>query len=86
MTGTGPTMVAPGDPRAVIWDLIAGPWRFAALRAIAVLGCADHLAAGPLTTTELAARWRPTLMGWAGCWPGRPAPGCWTSPHPAATP
>lgn len=71
MTGTGPTMVAPGDPRAVIWELIAGPWRFAALRAIAVLGCADHLAAGPLSTTELAARCRARpdglgrLLAWA---------------------
>jgi hypothetical protein len=54
MPDTGPGMVAPDDPRALIWDLIAGPWRFAAVHALAALDCADHLAAGPLSTAELA--------------------------------
>ena len=49
-------MVPPGDPRAVIWNLIRGPWRYAAVHALAELGCPAHLAAGPLPVTELAAR------------------------------
>jgi O-methyltransferase len=64
-------MVADGDPRAPVWDMIAGPWRFAALRAFAGLRCADYLAAGPLTAGELAGRCgaRPDalsrLLAWA---------------------
>jgi hypothetical protein len=49
-------MVPPGDPRAVVWNVIRGPWRFAAIYALAVLGCPGHLASGPLAITELAAR------------------------------
>jgi hypothetical protein len=56
LTGTDGAMVAPGDPRAAIWDLITGPWRFAALRTLVQLGCAGHLAAGPLAAAGLAAR------------------------------
>ncbi len=44
------------DPRAAIWNLLRGPWRFAALHALAELGCPAHVAAGPLHVTELAAR------------------------------
>jgi hypothetical protein len=64
-------MMGDGDPRAPVWDMIAGPWRFAALRAFAALRCADHLAAGPLTAGDLAARCgaRPDalsrLLAWA---------------------
>jgi hypothetical protein len=56
MPGTGQTMVGADDPRALIWNLIRGPWQYAALHALVVLGCADHLAVGPLTTQDLAAR------------------------------
>ncbi|GAA3115185.1 methyltransferase [Planomonospora alba] len=44
------------DPQAPIWDAIGGVSRFAALAVMAELGCADHLAEGPLSTGELAAR------------------------------
>lgn len=50
------SMVGPSDPRARVWNLIRGPWQFAAVYALAVLGCATHLAAGPLPVTELADR------------------------------
>jgi hypothetical protein len=49
-------MMAPDDPRAVIWQAIRGPWRFAAIYAFTRLGCADHLADGLLSTDELARR------------------------------
>ena len=49
-------MVRSGDPRATVWNVIRGPWRFAAIHALAVLGCAGHLGAGPLTIADLAAR------------------------------
>ena len=71
LTGADGAMVPPGDPRAAIWDLIVGPWRFAALRALVQLGCADHLAAGPLAASDLAARCRARpgelarLLAWA---------------------
>ncbi len=50
--GRGPA----GDPRAAIWNLIRGPWRFAAVHALAELGCPGYLGAGPLPVPELAAR------------------------------
>jgi hypothetical protein len=40
----------------VIWQVIRGPWRFAAIYAFTRLGCADHLADGLLSTGELARR------------------------------
>jgi O-methyltransferase domain len=43
-------------PGTVLSDLLRGPRRFAALHALTVLGCARHLAAGPLTTADLARR------------------------------
>jgi len=43
---------------SVIWDAIYGISRFAALAVLAELGCADHLATGPLTVAELAERCR----------------------------
>jgi hypothetical protein len=52
----GNGMVAPDDPRAVVWQVIRGPWRFAAVYAFTRLGCADHLAGGLLSTDELARR------------------------------
>jgi O-methyltransferase domain len=54
VSDTDRTMVAPGDPRAPIWDMIAGPWQFAALHALTELGCADYLAEQSLTAGELA--------------------------------
>ncbi|GHH67769.1 methyltransferase [Streptosporangium violaceochromogenes] len=44
------------DPQAVVWDAIGGVSRFAALAAMAELGCADHLHTGPLSVGELASR------------------------------
>jgi ubiquinone/menaquinone biosynthesis C-methylase UbiE len=44
------------DPQAPIWDAIGGVSRFAALAAMAELGCADHLREGPLSVDELAVR------------------------------
>jgi ubiquinone/menaquinone biosynthesis C-methylase UbiE len=44
------------DPQAPIWDAIGGVSRFAALAAMAELGCADHLQEGPLSIDELAVR------------------------------
>ncbi len=44
------------DGAAVLWDHLRGLWRFAALHAMIDLGCADHLAGGPLTVAELAGR------------------------------
>ncbi len=44
------------DPAAPVWDAIYGISRFAALATIAELGCADHLADGPLTADVLAQR------------------------------
>ncbi|MBA9001706.1 methyltransferase [Thermomonospora cellulosilytica] len=46
----------PAQPHARIWELIRGWWRFSALHAWVALGCSDHLAGGPLTVAELAAR------------------------------
>ncbi|WP_084961400.1 methyltransferase [Thermoactinospora rubra] len=43
-------------PTGPIWDAIGGISRFAALATMAELRCADELAAGPLSTEELAAR------------------------------
>ena len=42
------------EAQAAIWEIVRGPWRYAALHAFAELGCADHLAAGPATAGELA--------------------------------
>jgi hypothetical protein len=85
MPDSGSGMVADGDPRALVWDLIAGPWRFAALRALAELDCAGHLAAGPLSTAELAARCGadPDMLGRLLAWAasaglaGQASPGCY---------
>ncbi|GAB1820817.1 methyltransferase [Herbidospora sp. RD11066] len=44
------------DPAAPVWDAIYGISRFAALATMAELGCADHLADGPLTADVLADR------------------------------
>ncbi|MEU8201748.1 methyltransferase [Streptosporangium sp. NPDC049046] len=44
------------DPQAPVWDAIGGVSRFAALAAMAELGCADHLRDGALTVDELALR------------------------------
>jgi SAM-dependent methyltransferase len=54
-----------GDPRAPIWDLLSGSWKFAALHAFVDLRCADHLQDGPLTVEELADRAQadPTSLG-----------------------
>jgi hypothetical protein len=49
-------IVPPGDPRATVWDVIRGPWRFAAVHALTEIGCPAHLAAGPLPVADLAAR------------------------------
>ncbi|MEV0969621.1 methyltransferase [Microtetraspora glauca] len=43
------------DSTGPIWDAIIGLSRFGALATMAELGCADHLAAGPLSVTDLAA-------------------------------
>lgn len=44
------------DPQAPVWDAIGGVSRFAALAAMAELGCADHLHDGPLSAEDLALR------------------------------
>ncbi|MFD0690585.1 methyltransferase [Actinomadura fibrosa] len=49
-------LVADGDPRSTIWELIYGQWRFAVLTAVVDLSLADLLAGGPLTVPELAER------------------------------
>ncbi|MGE5288793.1 MAG: methyltransferase [Micromonosporaceae bacterium] len=46
--------LAVGD--ALVWDLVRGLWRFAAVGTMIELGCAEHLGDGPLTTAELAKR------------------------------
>ncbi|MEU4548161.1 methyltransferase [Nonomuraea dietziae] len=43
-------------PAGPIWESISGISRFAALATMAELGCADHLADGPLNAEELAIR------------------------------
>ena len=48
-------MVPRGDPRSAVWNLIRGPWRFAAVHALVTLGVFGPLAAGPLLVPELAA-------------------------------
>ncbi len=78
-------MVPHADPRAAVWNLIRGPWQFAAVHALARLGCPGHLADGPLTVTELAARCQasPVLLErLLRCAAGlglvaQPAPGCY---------
>lgn len=50
------TMVPPGDPRAAIWEVIRGPWRFIAVHCLVELGCIDELAQGPLSAGDLARR------------------------------
>ncbi|GLW09224.1 methyltransferase [Microtetraspora sp. NBRC 13810] len=52
MTVTTP----PPGPAGPIHDLTVNVWRFAAVRAFVELGCADHLAGGPLPLAELARR------------------------------
>jgi SAM-dependent methyltransferase len=44
------------DPRAVIWQLLRGQWRFSALYAFVDLDLAGRLRDGPLTVPELAER------------------------------
>ncbi|MDH2430082.1 methyltransferase [Sphaerisporangium sp. TRM90804] len=44
------------DPASVIWDVLRGSWRTAAMRSMVELDCAEHLADGPLSVAELAAR------------------------------
>lgn len=43
-------------PAGPVWNAISGISRFAALATMAELGCADHLAEGPLNAEELALR------------------------------
>lgn len=45
-----------GDAHAMVWDLIRGPWQFAAVLALAQLGCFELLAHGPLPVASLASR------------------------------
>ncbi|MEV7809083.1 methyltransferase [Microbispora sp. NPDC088329] len=40
----------------VVWDLVRGAWRFAALSALVELDCPGHLEDGPLTVEEIAER------------------------------
>jgi O-methyltransferase domain len=47
-------VVVTEDPRAAIWGLIRGQWRFSALYAFVDLGLADRMAAGPVAVGELA--------------------------------
>jgi hypothetical protein len=47
---------ASGSGAEIVLGAIRGVWRFAALHAMATLGCADELRAGPLTAAELAER------------------------------
>lgn len=49
-------MSRPADGPEIVWGLVRASWRFAALHAMIDLGCAEHLAGGPLTVTELAGR------------------------------
>jgi hypothetical protein len=49
-------VVDSADPRALIWELLRGQWRFSALYAFVDLGLADSLRDGPLTVAELAER------------------------------
>lgn len=44
------------DPASPIWDVLRSSWRAAAMRTMAELRVADHMADGPLTVTELATR------------------------------
>jgi hypothetical protein len=46
------------DPGNVIWDLLHGGTRLAAMKTMVELHCADHLRDGPLTVAELASRCR----------------------------
>ncbi|RSN71760.1 MULTISPECIES: methyltransferase [Actinomadura] len=49
-------VVDDADPRALIWDLLRGQWRFSALYAFVELDVAGALGDGPLTAGELAER------------------------------
>nr|WP_189180813.1 methyltransferase [Microbispora rosea] len=44
------------EPSSVVWELLRGAYRVAALGAFVDLDCAGHLKDGPLTVEELAAR------------------------------
>ncbi|MFC5754119.1 methyltransferase [Actinomadura rugatobispora] len=44
------------DPRAQIWEVLRGQWRFSALYAFVDLELADRLGSGPLTVDTLAER------------------------------
>lgn len=44
------------DTEARVLDILYGHWRSQILRSLATLSVADHLAAGPLTSAEVAAR------------------------------
>jgi C-methyltransferase len=41
-------------PEKVLGQMVMGHWASQSIRTMAVLGLADHLAAGPRTTDELA--------------------------------
>jgi hypothetical protein len=49
-------VVGHDDPRALIWDLLRGQWRFAAVYALVDLDVAAALRDGPLATDEIAER------------------------------
>ncbi|QNP75108.1 hydroxyneurosporene methyltransferase [Streptomyces roseirectus] len=52
-----PDSVVDGDdPRALVWDIIRGEWRFSALYAFVALDLARWLRDGPLDVAELARR------------------------------
>ncbi|MCW2881150.1 MAG: hydroxyneurosporene-O-methyltransferase [Sphaerisporangium sp.] len=44
------------DPGTLIWDVLRGGWRMAALKTMVDLDCAAHLSEGPLSVSELATR------------------------------
>jgi hypothetical protein len=77
---------APGDPRAMVWDLIRGPWQFAATLALAQLGCFELLASGRCQPPAWPASATQTQICWNGCCAAPPAPGCWPSLLPEAMP
>jgi len=52
----GKDVIDRADPRALIWDLVRGQWRFSALYAFVDLDLAGWLRDGPLSVSELAQR------------------------------
>ncbi|MFC9848524.1 methyltransferase [Streptomyces sp. NPDC060223] len=53
-SGRAKDVVDESDPRALIWDLLRGQWRFSALYAFVDLDVAGALCDGPLPVPELA--------------------------------